>query len=132
MMDDGMWSDETSGDPLDEIGEFRAAPKKAAKRKNFAIVPLDDDWGYQALSAAGRGAAIVVYVLREQRAREYRGDGIPITAAMLRRFGISPETRAAAIKRLVAGGFATVRQRGRNRGCPLLTLIIPAADGGPG
>jgi hypothetical protein len=124
-----MWGDEIAGDPLDKIGDIKPAPRKAARRKNFAIVPLDDDWGYRAMTAAGRGAAIVLYVLREQRSREYWGNGIPITAAMLRRFGISRDTRIATIDRLVEGGFATVRQRGKNRGCPWLTLILPPEPG---
>jgi hypothetical protein len=91
-------------------------------------VPLDDDWGYRAVTVAKEGAAIVLYVLREQRTGEYRGDGIPITLAMLRRFGITRKIRTSTINRLVAAGFATVRRRGKYRGCPLLTLNIPTDE----
>jgi hypothetical protein len=131
VMDDKLDRLFEGGDDLaDDVGPVPRKPRRKAssKRKNFAIVPLNDDWGYRAVTAAKEGAAIVLYVLREQRAREYRSDGIPITAAMLRRFGISLRVRNATIDRLVAAGFATVRRRGKHRGCPLLTLNVPAEE----
>jgi hypothetical protein len=102
------------------------APLKQTARKNFAIVPLKDDWGYRALTVAERGAAIVAYALYIQRATG-KGD-VPITAALLRRCGIGQKVRMQTINRLVAAGFATSRRRGKNRGCPLLTLILPPEE----
>jgi hypothetical protein len=93
------------------------------KRKKFAIIPLDKDWGYRAMTAAGRGAAIVLHALFIQKTTE-RGD-VPITAALLRRLGITRKLRGSTINRLVGAGLATVRYRGRFRGCPLLTLLSP-------
>jgi hypothetical protein len=93
-------------------------------RKKFAIIPLDNDWGYRAMSVAGRGAAIVLHALYIQKTTG-RGD-VPITAALLRRLRITRKLRWMTIKRLEAAGMATVRYRGKFRGCPLLTLLAPS------
>ena len=95
---------------------------RLAKRKKFVVVPLDNDWGYRAITTAGRGAAIVLYALFVQTTTG-RGD-VPITAALLRRLGITRKLRWATINRLVRAGLATVRHRGRYCGCPLLTLLV--------
>jgi hypothetical protein len=97
--------------------------KPATKRKKFAVVPLTDDWGYRAMTVAGRGAAIVVHALYVQRSTGH-GD-VPITPDVLRRCGISRRQRWATINRLVKEGLATVRHRGKFRGSPLLTLLAP-------
>jgi hypothetical protein len=34
---------------------------KLPKRKKFAVISLDNDWGYRAVTVAGRGAAIVLH-----------------------------------------------------------------------
>jgi hypothetical protein len=94
-----------------------------ARRKKFVVVPLDNDWGYRAMATAGRGAAIVLHALYVQKTAG-RGD-VPITAALLRRHGISRKLRWSTIKRLVRAGLATVRYRGKFRGCPLVTLLPP-------
>jgi hypothetical protein len=99
-----------------------AAPRRA-RHKAFAIVPLENDWGYRAATAAGRGAAIVLYALYRHRTGATE---VPITAAVLKQCGITPKRRAITIKRLVESGFATARYRGNKfRGCPLLTLLLP-------
>ena len=101
-----------------------AAPAKRKKSKLFVIVPLDDDWGYRAATAAGRGAAIVLYALYKRRTGT--PTDVPITAAVLKRCGVSRKRRAQTIKKLVELGFATVRYRGSKFcGCPLLTLLPP-------
>jgi hypothetical protein len=103
-----------------------APAKQTARHKAFAIVPLDDDWGYRAVTAAGRGAAIVLYALYKQRTGVTE---VPITAAVLKQCGIQPKRRALAIKKLVESGFATARYHGNKfRGCPLLTLLLPAKE----
>lgn len=102
----------------------KKAKAPAPRAKNFVIVPLDDDWGYQAVTAAGRGAALVLYALYKQRTGT--PTNVPITAAVLKRYGVSRKVRAQTIKKLVELGFATVRYRGNKfRGCPLLTLLLP-------
>ena len=98
-------------------------PRKA-RRKKFAVVPLEDDWGYRAMTIAGAGAAIVVHTLYVQKSTG-RGD-VPITPAVLQRCEIGRRQRWATINRLVKAGLATVRYRGRLRGSsPLLTLLAP-------
>jgi hypothetical protein len=106
--------------PMDD-----AKPK--SKQKKFARVPLDDDWGCRAATVAERGAAIVLYAVYMQRTTG-RGD-VPITAALLRRWGINQKIRTRTINRLVAAGFATVKRRGKFRGCPLLTMNLPVGEG---
>jgi hypothetical protein len=97
---------------------------RAIKRKKFAVVPLMDDWGYRAMTVAGRGAAIVVHALYVQKSTG-RGD-VPITPTVLQRCGITPKQRWLTIGRLVKAGLATVRYRGSKfRGSPLLTLLVP-------
>jgi hypothetical protein len=106
--------------PADE-----AKPK--SKRKKFARVPLENDWwGCRAATVAERGAAIVLYAVYMQRTTG-RGD-VPITAALLRRWGVARKTRTRTINRLVVAGFATVKHRGKFRGCPLLTLNLPVEE----
>jgi hypothetical protein len=101
-----------------------AAPKKRTRHKNFAVVPLNDDWGYRAVTAAGHGAAIVLYALYKRRTGGVLE--VPITTVVLKRCGISRKTRTRAINKLVKLGFATARHRGNKfRGCPLLTLLLP-------
>jgi hypothetical protein len=100
-----------------------AAPKKRERRRKFAVVPLEGDWGYRAATTAGHGAAIVLYALYKQRTGVSE---VPITAAVLKQCGISRKMRALTIKRLVETGFATTRHRGNKFcGCPLLTLLLP-------
>jgi hypothetical protein len=114
------------GDDDDLADMALTAPgKKSRKGRQFAIVPLDDDWGYRAVTAAGRGAAIVLYALHKQRTGN-RNAEVPITAAVCQRFGIDRETRKRTLDRLVEAGLATVRSRGKFRGCPLLTLKPPS------
>jgi hypothetical protein len=97
---------------------------KAIKRKKFAVVPLTNDWGYRAMTVAGRGAAIVVHALYVQKSTG-RGD-VPITPAVLQRCGISQKRRWITINQLVKAGLATVRYRGSKfRGSPLLTILTP-------
>jgi hypothetical protein len=96
---------------------------RLAKRKKFVVVPLGNDWGYRAMTTAGRGAAIVLHALYVQKTTG-RGD-VPITAALLRRLGITRKLRWFTINRLVEAGLATVRHRGKFCGCPLLTLLLP-------
>ena len=123
MDDDGL--DRLFQDDDDLAGETPAASgKKSRKGRQFAIVPLDGDWGYRAVAAAGAGFGIVLYALRKRRV----GNGcveVPITAAVCQRLGIDRGMRRRAIDRLVKAGFATVRHRGKFRGCPLLTLKAP-------
>jgi hypothetical protein len=104
-------------------GAKPARGPKLTRRKAFAIIPLENDWGYQALTIAERGAAIVAHVLYIQRTTG-RGD-VPITASVLRRCGLDRRTRTLTIDRLVEAGIGTVKRRGKSRGCPLLTLIMP-------
>ena len=64
--------DKPEGFSLDRFKSKRtpalaAVPKRRERHKNFAIVPLDDNWGYQAATAAGNGAAIILYALYRQR-----------------------------------------------------------------
>jgi hypothetical protein len=92
------------------------------RRKKFAMVPLDDNWGYRAMTVAGRGAGIILYALYMQRSKSL--SEVPITAEILRRCGITRHTRVETINRLVKAGMADVRYRGSNRGCPLLTLHV--------
>ena len=110
------------------LAELRArAPKKrkADKTKKFAYVPLP--WGYRALTAAGRGAAIVAHVLHVQKTTGH-GD-VPITAAFLKQCGLNYKVRNNTIADLVAGRFATAHRRGsKHQGCALLTMLPP----GPG
>ena len=109
------------GAEIVEHPKAATARQPDGKRKAFAIVPLDDDWGYQAARAAGRGFGIVLYTLSVQRMTG-RGD-VPITANVLRRCGLDRRTRQATIYRLVEAGLATVEHRGnKHQGCPLLTL----------
>jgi hypothetical protein len=96
---------------------------KLPKRKKFVVIPLYDDWGYRAMTTAGRGAAIVLHALYVQKTTG-QGD-VPITAALLRRHGLTRKMRWITINRLVAAGLATVRYRGKFCGCPLLTLLVP-------
>jgi hypothetical protein len=112
---------------LDRFKSKRDTPTTAKTKrkqyKNFAIVPLDSDWGYRAMTIAGHGAAIVLYALYKQRAG---ASEVPITATVLKQCGISRKMRALTIKRLVESGFATARYRGNKFcGCPLLTLLLP-------
>jgi hypothetical protein len=127
MKDDDL--DRLFGVGDDLAGEAPATPpgnKQTRKERDFAIVPLDGDWGYRAVTVAGAGAAIVLYAIRKGRLRD--GNGyveVPITAAVCERLGINRKTRGRAIDRLVEAGFATVRRRGKFQGCPLLTLKVP-------
>ena len=101
-------------------------PKKSrarASHKDFAIVSLDDGWGYRVMTAAGRGAAIALYAIFVQRTKGTKE--VPITAAVLDRCGVTRKMRTLTINRLVRSGLATVRYRGKFRGCPLLTLLPP-------
>jgi hypothetical protein len=102
----------------------RARAAKVRRSKNFVIVPLANNWGYRAVTAAGRGAAIVLYALYKQRTSNQTQ--VPITAAVLKQCGVTRKMRRLTIDRLVWEGFATVRYRGKFRGCPLLTLRPPA------
>ena len=97
--------------------------KRATKSRRFAFVPLDGNWGYQVMTLAGAGGGIILHALYIQRTTG-KGD-VPITAEVLRRCGISRPARARTLQRLVKAGFASVRYRGQNRGCPLLTLHLP-------
>lgn len=65
----------------------KKAKAPAPRAKNFVIVPLDDDWGYQAVTAAGRGAALVLYALYKQRTGT--PTNVPITAAVLKLRGLA-------------------------------------------
>jgi hypothetical protein len=96
---------------------------RSVKRKKFVIVPLTNDWGYRAMTTAGRGAAIVLHALYVQKTTG-RGD-VPITAALLRRLGITRKLRWLTIERLVKAKLATCRYRGKFCGAPLLTLLLP-------
>jgi hypothetical protein len=105
-----------------EDPEVATARQPEAKRKSFALVPLDDGWGYKAVLVAGKGAGIVLYALSIQHMTG-KGD-VPITASVLQRCGVTRKTRLNTISRLVKAGLATVRYRGsKHRGCPLLTLL---------
>jgi hypothetical protein len=109
-----------------EVVEFpreKATKPRKAKGRKFAYVPLDGDWGYRVMTLAGSGAAIVVHALFVQRITG-KGD-VPITAELLRQWGIFRMTRSRTLQRLSRAGVATVRYRGRGRGCPLLTLHVP-------
>jgi hypothetical protein len=110
-----------------EVVEFRpekaAKPHRKAKGRKFAYVPLDGNWGYRVIVLAGSGAAIVVHALFVQRTTG-KGD-VPITAELLRCWGIHRSTRCRTLQRLERAGVATVRYRGQRRGCPLLTLHMP-------
>lgn len=111
----------------DAVVEFPAvkAACKPIKHKNFVVVPLNDDWGYRVMTVAGRGAGIVLHVLYVQITTGQVD--VPVTAAVLRRCGVDRDTRTRTIDRLVKAGFATVRRRGKFRGCPLLTLYPPGS-----
>jgi hypothetical protein len=109
-----------------EVVEFpqeKATKSSKAKGRKFAYVPLDGGWGYRVMVLAGSGAAIVVHALFIQRTTG-KGD-VPITAELLRRWGIYRSTRGRTLRQLERAGVATVRYRGRGRGCPLLTLHVP-------
>jgi hypothetical protein len=109
-----------------KVRRVGGAEPRHAPHKNFAIVPLDDGWGYRAVTAAGRGAAIVLYALYKHRTGVAE---VPITAAVLEQCGISRKRRALTIQKLVKLGLATARYRGsKPRGCPLLTLLLPSQD----
>jgi hypothetical protein len=111
---------------LAELEARAPVKRRAAKAKKYANVPLTDDWGYRAMTVAGRGAAIVVHALYVQGSTG-RGD-VPITPAVLRRCGIGRKQRFKTIDRLVKEGLATVRYRGKLRGSsPLLTMLMPEA-----
>jgi hypothetical protein len=120
--------DKPEGFSLDRFKSKRtpalaAVPKRRERHKNFAIVPLDDNWGYQAATAAGNGAAIILYALYRQRTGTLE---VPITAAVLKQCGLSRKMRTRTIEKLVKLGFATARYRGNKFcGCPLLTLLLP-------
>jgi hypothetical protein len=101
----------------------KKSAKPATKSRKFAYVPLEGNWGYRVMRLAGVGGGIVLHALYVQRTTG-RGD-VPITAEMLNRCGISKNTRTRTLQRLVRAGVATVRYRGRSRGCPLLTLRMP-------
>jgi hypothetical protein len=105
------------------IVEFPKVKKTKKPRKNFAHVPLQEGWGYRVLTVAGSGAGIVAHALKVQRTTG-KGD-VPITAELLRKCGIYRCTRGRTLRRLVKAGMATVRYRGKGRGCPLLTLHLP-------
>jgi hypothetical protein len=97
------------------------ATRKSTRRGKFVIVPLDEDWGYRVVTAAGRGAGIVLHTLYVQRMTG-KGD-VAVTATVLQRCGIDRKLRTRTIERLVKAGYATVRYRGNKyQGCPLLTL----------
>jgi hypothetical protein len=127
--DDADWAKAVKGQGPDQKqapAELRArAPgkrhrtQKQQKRKQFAYVPLP--WGYRAITIAGRGGAIVLHALRMQEAGLKRKD-VPITDKLLKEWGLDPKTRSRTLARLEAAGLATVRRRGKFRGCPLLTL----------
>ena len=102
-----------SGHELEEsLQQQRKARQRRSKSKSFAIVPLDNDWGYQAVTVAGYGAAIVLYALFKQRAG--METEIPITAAVLRQCGVTRRMRTLTINRLVQSGLARVRYRGKS------------------
>jgi hypothetical protein len=107
---------------------FGPEPKKKQSGEKFAIVPLNDDWGYWVMSLAGRGAGIVLHALYVQRTTG-KGD-VPITAAILQHCGISRHARTNTIARLVRAGVATVRYRGKFQGCPLLTIDVKSQHRG--
>jgi hypothetical protein len=111
-----------AGAEIVEHPKVATARKPDGKQKAFAIVPLDDDWGYQAVKVAGSGFGIVLYTLSVQR---MTGKGeVPITATIMRRCGVTRKIRWGAINRLVKAGLATVKYRGsKHQGCPLLTLV---------
>jgi hypothetical protein len=102
--------------------EWRSPKPSRSPTKRFAYLPLENDWGLHVLSIAGDGAAIVAYALWRQLT--YKEVDIPITANVARRCGISRRVRTSALDRLEKGGVATVRRRGKFRGCPLLTLHL--------
>jgi hypothetical protein len=99
-----------------------SSPPEKAPVKEFAYVPLP--WGYRALAIAGRGVAIVLYALRMQESGLKRKD-VPITDSLLKKWGLNHKIRGRTLSRLEAAGLATVRRRGKYRGCPLLTLHYP-------
>jgi hypothetical protein len=113
-------------------GDDEAPKPKSTRRQQqcsatppYVAVTLDDDWGYRALTAAGKGAAILVYAISEQQRPRGPRSEVPITAAVLRRLGISRKIRTAAIAGLVNGGFVQASYRGKYRGCPLITVLHP-------
>jgi hypothetical protein len=110
----------------ESLQQQRRTRQRRSKSKSFAIVPLDSGWGYQAITVAGRGAAIVLYALFKQRAGTETE--IPITATVLKQCGVTRKMRTLTIDRLVQSGLATVRYRGKFRGCPLLTLLVPPSE----
>jgi hypothetical protein len=117
-------------DSLRQDAEVVEFPQEKAKKpgrvkgRKFAYVPLDGDWGYRVMVLAKTGAVIVLHALFVQRTTG-KGD-VPITAVLLRRWGIHRKTRSRTLQRLARAGVATIRYRGRGRGCPLLTLHMPA------
>jgi hypothetical protein len=130
MMDDRLDRLFRNDDDLADGGGPAPPPapnKRPRKGRQFVIVPLDGDWGYRAVAAAGVGAGIVLYALRERRVGSCYVE-VPITTTVCQRLGIDRGTRQRAIDRLVKAGFATVRHRGKFRGCPLLTLKPPAGN----
>ena len=89
-------------------------------QKKFVVIPLYDDWGIRAMTIAGRGAAaIVLHALYVQNTTG-QGD-VPITAALLRRHGLTRKMRWITINRLVGAGFS-------NRPLPRQILRLSAFD----
>jgi hypothetical protein len=83
-----------------EVVEFpqeKATKPSKTKGRKFAYVPLDGNWGYRVMTLAGSGAAIVLHALFVQRTTG-KAD-VPITAELLRRWGIHRKTRCVGIGR---------------------------------
>jgi hypothetical protein len=126
----------TEKNPFADLSSLRQAaaavdpppPKKPRKRPfqqphRFALVPLDDDRWLRAMAVAGSGAAIVVWWLHMYRTKGKRE--VDITAAFMRRCGLSRKVRHTAISKLVKAGYGTVKYNGPHSGCPKLTLHPP-------
>jgi hypothetical protein len=103
------------------LAMLKAAPKKRAdKKEKYAYVPLP--WGYRVFAIAGRGAPIVLHVLREQKINGH-GD-VKITAKLLKEWGISRKIRNHTLVNMEAAGLMRVTRRGKKfRGCPSVTML---------
>jgi hypothetical protein len=143
-----MRSDSAGGDPLDEVGEIKPTPRKAAKCANFAIEPQRGEITPQkrAHSAEtfariphdkalelGRhrisGAAWLVLIELDRIILKRRGQNpVRLNSSRLKEVGIHDRTRQRALRQLAAAGVIKIKYRDRGLAPLVAHLWYPLRD----
>jgi hypothetical protein len=128
-------STESTWDPsclrLDHVGEtrlsgLRRGRKPSPIRDKFIAGPIDVPWVCQAgrLGVTALLVGLALWYLRGLR----RSNTFELSNLMVREWGVLPDAKARALRKLEKAGLITVERRGKRS--PLVTLVTRNTPGG--